>query len=141
MLDKIYAGGISILFLLFVIVPPVQNTILEFLIYLTRPASTIILLSGVALLGINKLFLSFIVFSLFSIYILNHVWFAYIQTDARRQHLDEKHDAERFYSSALDIQVANGTVTPDAPKMLQKGSDVTLLLYPPTAEELSELCG
>jgi len=76
------------------------------------------------------------------VYLLKDVWKAYVSSDARRLFLESGRDQTRFDpAKSIDLQFANRTATHDSPNMLFQPGDVPLLIHPPSAELLQEMCG
>lgn len=115
---------------------------LEALLMLTRPGATIALL-GLIAYGFKKGYAySALVGTLISAYLLRDLWTAWPRSDARRLMLDVGRDQARFNPmTSVDLQWANGTAVHDSPNMLEKHDAGTMLIYPPSSEVLSEMCG
>lgn len=117
--------------------------LLELLISLTRPGSTVILLGIVAYLYSQGLVYTSLAFGVVSVYLLKDVWTHWVNSDARRLHLDVGLDQARFNpNTSVDLQWANGTAVHDSPNMLHVDKDASpLLLYPPSQETLKSMSG
>lgn len=117
--------------------------IIELLVTLTRPGSTIILLGLVAYLYSQNLTYTSLAAGIVSIYLLKDVWTHWVNSDERRLHLDVGLDQARFNpNTSVDLQWANGTAVHDSPNMLHRDRDVSpLLLYPPSDDTLRSMSG
>ena len=117
--------------------------VLEFLMTLTRPGSTALLLGIVVFLYSQKLVYTTLIFAMLSIYLLTDVWTQWPSSDARQLYLDRSKDNARFeVSNSIDLAFARRTAIHDSPNMLQKDRDATpLLLYPPSDATLESMCG
>lgn len=117
--------------------------LIELLISITRPGATILLLGLVAFLYSKNLVYTSLAVGVVSVYLLKDVWTHWVNSDARRLHIDVGLDQARFNpNTSVDIQWANGTAVHDSPNMLHKDRDVTpLLLYPPSQETLRSMSG
>jgi len=109
---------------------------------ISRPVMTcVLLLVPVALYMKNMLYTALISLVL-AVYLIQDVWKFYPASDARRLFLESGRDQTRFDpTKSIDLQFANHTATHDSPDMLFQASDTTLLIYPPSAETLHEMCG
>lgn len=117
--------------------------LLELLITLTRPGSTVLLLGLVAYLYSQGLVYTSLAAGVISIYLLKDVWTHWVASDERRLHIDIGLDQSRFNpNTSVDLQWADGTVVHDSPNMLHKDRDVNnLLLFPPSPETLATMSG
>lgn len=141
--DNLYALVLLGLFGIVLMSRQFSTGMLELLMSLTRPGSTVLLL-GIALFLYSKgLVYSSLVFVVISVYLLKDVWVSWATSDARRQYLDMGRDQARFNESgSVDLQWANRSVVHDSPNMLRKDEDATpLLLYPPSQSTLESMCG
>lgn len=130
---------LSILFLVFSKTSPM---ILEVLLWLTRPLSTILLL-GTILYSYNKgLLYTSIMSAITSSVLLKDMWTTWPRSDSRRLYLEQKRDQARFDPmKSVDLQVANGDLSFDSPNMLHQPKNRELLVFPPSNEVLAEMCG
>jgi hypothetical protein len=117
--------------------------VIELLVTLTRPGSTILLLGLVAYLYSQNLVYTSLVAGVISVYLLKDVWTHWVNSDARRLHIDVGLDQSRFNpNTSVDLQWANGTAVHDSPNMMHRDRDVSpLLLYPPSNETLRSMSG
>jgi len=141
--DSFYASGVVIVFLLVITTRQFSTGLLEFLITLSRPGATVLVLSLVAFVYWKKYFYTALALGLVSVYLLKDVWTSYAHSDLRRLNLERSRDESRFDpTTSVDLQWANGDVSHDTPKMRQKGGDnQPLLIFPPSADTLAEMCG
>jgi len=116
--------------------------LMEVLLKLPRPVVTaILLLIPVGLYVYNKIYSSLIAVVMV-VYLITDIWKPYPASDARRLFLESGRDQARFdRTKSIDLQFADHTATHDSPNMLYKGSDTALLIHPPSAQVLSEMCG
>ena len=141
--DILYALGVLALFVSAIANKSFGEPILEGLLSLTRPGATVLLLVAIVYLYLQRLIFTMIAVAVVVMFLLKDVWTNWVRSDARRLYLDIGRDQARFEASnSIDLQFANGTATHAKPKMLYKDRDVSpLLIYPPTSETLSEMCG
>jgi len=141
--DSFYAAGVVVVFLLVITTRQFSTGLLEFLITLSRPGATVLILSLVAYVYWRKYFYTSLALALMSVYLLKDVWVSYPRSDLRRLNLELNRDHARFNpNTSVDLEWANGTTTFDTPHMRQKGGDNTpLLIFPPSSQTLSEMCG
>jgi hypothetical protein len=140
--DSIYSLLVLGLFLAVVSFKQFSFSLLEFLLKLTRPGATVLLLTLVAVLFVKKYFYTALVAALVSMFLIKDLWKSYIRSDARRLHLEIGRDQARFDPlNSIDIQFGNGTVTHDVPSMLSTTHDPKMLVYPPSAETQREMNG
>ena len=141
--DSFYASGVVIVFLLVITTRQFSTGLLEFLITLSRPGATVLVLSLVAFVYWKKYFYTSLALGLISVYLLKDVWTSYAHSDLRRLNLERSRDESRFDpTTSVDLQWANGDVSHDTPKMRQKGGDnQPLLIIPPSVDTLTEMCG
>ena len=141
--DQFYAAGVVVVFLLVITSRQFCTGILEFLITLSRPGATVLILSLIAFVYWKKYVLTALVLALVSIYLLRDVWISYPRSDLRRLNLELARDEARFDpTTSVDLQWANGDASHDAPRMRVKGTDNSpLLIFPPSSETLAEMCG
>jgi len=141
--DEFYAAGVVVLFLLVIASRQFSTGLLEFLITLSRPGATVLVLSLVAFTYWRRYTLTALTLALVSIYLLKDVWTSYPRSDLRRLNLELARDEARFDpTTSVDLQWANGEASHDAPRMRQKGpASSPLLVFPPSSETLEEMCG
>jgi hypothetical protein len=141
--DSIYSLVILALFVGVISVKRFSGGLLELLITLTRPGSTVILLGVIAYLYSQGLVYTSLAFGIMSVYLLKDLWTNWVNSDARRLHLDVGLDQARFNpNTSVDLQWANGSVVHDSPNMLHLDRDASpLLLYPPSQATLESMCG
>lgn len=141
--DILYALGVLVFFISVIANASFGESILEGLLSLTRPGATVLLLSGLVYLYIQRLIFTTIAVAVVTMFLLKDVWTNWVRSDARRLHLDIGRDQSRFEPvNSIDLQFANGTATHSMPKMLHKDRDVRpLLIYPPSVETMAEMSG
>lgn len=117
--------------------------LLELLLTLTRPGSTILLLGLVAYIYSRGLVYTSLAAGVVSVYLLKDVWTYWPASDDRRLQIDVGLDQARFNpNTSVDLQWATGSAVHDSPNMMHKDRDVSdLLLYPPTADTLASMSG
>jgi hypothetical protein len=117
--------------------------LLELLLTLTRPGSTILLLGLVAYIYSRGLVYTSLAAGVVSVYLLKDVWTYWPASDDRRLQIDVGLDQARFNpNTSVDLQWATGSAVHDSPNMMHKDRDVsTLLLYPPTPDTLASMSG
>ena len=117
--------------------------LMEVLLKLPRPLVTAaLLLIPVVFYMNNKLYTS-LISVMMVVYLIQDIWKAYPASDARRLFLESGRDQTRFdKTKSIDLQFADHTATHDSPNMLYKDHDAApLLIYPPSAHVLHEMCG
>lgn len=141
--DTLYALGVLVLLVGVISTRSFGGGLLELLLSLTRPGSTVILLSLVAYLYSRGLVYTALATGLVSIYLLKDLWKHWVESDQRRLHIDIGNDQGRFNpSTSVDLQWATGMTVHDSPNMLRKDSDVSpLLVYPPSQDTLRSMSG
>lgn len=141
--DNIYALVVLGLFVGVIATKSFGRGLVELLLTLTRPGSTVILLGLVAFLYSQGLVYTSLAFGVVSVYLLKDVWTHWVASDERRLQIDIGLDHARFNpSTSVDLQWADGTAVHDSPNMLHKDRDVTpLLLYPPSQATLASMSG
>lgn len=141
--DSFYALGLLGLLVGVISAKRFAGGLLELLLTLTRPGSTILLLGVVAYLYSQGLVYTSLSAAVISIYLLKDVWTHWVESDERRLHIDVGLDQSRFNpNTSVDLQWATGSAVHDSPNMIHKDRDVsTLLLYPPTQETLRSMSG
>ena len=117
--------------------------LLEMLLTFTRPGATVLLLGLVVYLYTQGLVYTALASAVVVVYLLKDVWTNWVNSDARRLHMDSGLDQSRFnLASSVDLQWASGMVTHDSPNMLHKDRDASpLLLYPPSDATLRSMSG
>lgn len=117
--------------------------LLELLLTLTRPGSTILLLGLVAYIYSRGLVYTSLAAGVVSVYLLKDVWTHWPASDDRRLQIDVGLDQARFNpNTSVDLQWATGSAVHDSPNMMHRDRDVSdLLLYPPTADTLASMSG
>jgi hypothetical protein len=116
--------------------------VMEVLLKLPRPVVTaILLLVPVVLYAYNKIYTALIALVMV-VYLIQDIWKAYPESGARRLFLESGRDQTRFdRTKSIDLQFADHTAIHDSPNMLYKASDTPLLIHPPSAQVLHEMCG
>jgi hypothetical protein len=140
-MNKDSVGGVLIIGVLVVSIVHRKFTegILELLVHLSRPGSTILLLGGVVLLFTKGYGYSSLALALLSIYLLKDMW---KWSQARRIFNDVQADQRRFDPSlSVDLQWAQKSATHDAPSMLTSSKSENMLVFPPSPETLAQLSG
>lgn len=140
--DTILAFVVGALLLLVIGLKQFSFPLMEILLKLPRPVMTTgLLLIPVALYMNDKIYTALISLVLV-VYLIQDVWKAYPASDARRLFLESGRDQARFdRTKSIDLQFADHTATHDSPNMLYKSQDVPLLIHPPSADVLKEMCG
>ena len=140
--DKLSAGIASVVVLFIVGIQKYSPGSLEFLMHLTRPGATILLLSAVAFAYYKNLELTSLVMMVGTVILLKTLW-DWPKTQDRRLFLDIGKDLARFEpANSIDLQFGNGTAKHDQPHFLepmQKFDD--LLVFPPSSETLRQMNG
>jgi hypothetical protein len=141
--DTSFALLILILLVLVITQRGFTGHILEFLLSLTRPGATFLILGSLLYTYHIGHHYTFLAVAILSVFLLKDIWSIWPESDARRLHHDIAKDQSRFDPRlSLDIQVANKVVGHDAPSMLRTDSDVSHhLIFPPSAETLATLNG
>lgn len=140
--DSKYAIGLLTFLVLVISTKKFCTLLLEVLLGLTRPGATVVLLGLVAFAYSKKMLYTSLVLALISVYLLKDIWVVWPRSDARRLHLEVGRDQARFDpSTSVDLQWANGTVSHDSPSMLEGHGDAKMLIFPPSAQVLDEMCG
>jgi hypothetical protein len=141
--DILYALGVLVLFVGVIAHQSFNQNVLEGLLSLSRPGATVLLLTVIVYLYIQRLIFTAIATTVVVLFLLKDVWTNWVRSDSRRLFLDIGRDQARFdQSTSIDLQFANGTATHAKPKMLHRDRDVTpLLVYPPSSDTLAEMCG
>lgn len=140
--DESYAGLLLALLLVVVTQKQFSRTILEVMLKLTRPGATVALLALLVFVYHRGLHYTFLVLALISVFLLKDLWTYWVESDARRLHLEVGRDQDRFdHSSSIDLQMADGTVKHAPPSMYSSGWSPTLLVFPPSAATQLEMNG
>jgi len=141
--DILYALGVLVLFVGVIAHQSFNQNVLEGLLSLSRPGATVLLLTVIVYLYIQRLIFTAIATTVVVLFLLKDVWTNWVRSDARRLFLDVGRDQARFdQSTSIDLQFANGTATHAKPKMLHADRDASpLLVYPPSSDTLTEMCG
>jgi len=141
--DTLYALGTLAVLVGVISVKRFASGLLELLITLTRPGSTVLLLGLVAYLYSQGLVYTSLAAGIVVVYLLKDVWTYWVASDDRRLQIDVGLDQSRFNpNTSVDLQWANGTAVHDSPNMLHKDRDVSpLLLYPPSEATLASMSG
>ena len=141
--DSVYALGLLGLFGIVLLRQRFTAATLEVMISLTRPGATMLLLAITLYLFTIGMTYTSLVVALISIYLLQSAWKLWVNSDARRLHLDIGRDQARFNeASSVDLQWAKRAVVHDSPNMPHKDGDASpLLLYPPSQATLESMSG
>jgi len=141
--DILYALGVLVLFVGVIANQSFGEPILEGLLSLSRPGATVLLLTVIVYLYIQRLIFTAIAVAVVVMFLLKDVWTNWVRSDARRLYLDIGRDQSRFEAqNSIDIQFANGMATHAKPKMLHADRDASpLLVYPPSSQTLADMCG
>jgi hypothetical protein len=116
--------------------------VLESLLFLGRPVSTALILSGIVMLYSYGYRASALIAGLMSVYLLKTMWVTWPRSDDRRLHLEVNRDQARFDpTTSIDLQFANGTVTHNLPVLLSQPTFPELLVFPPSSETQAEMNG
>lgn len=142
MKDANYALGVLGVLLVVIVFKQFSFALLELLLKLTRPGATVLLLSAVVWLYSKNLLYTALASVILVVFLLKDLWTGYVRSDARRLFLEMGLDSARFDPlTSIDLQFANGTAVHDAPYMLHRDSQPSLLVYPPSAETLAQMNG
>jgi len=140
-MDKDSLGGLIVVLILLLSISQrnFSSSILELLVKLTKPGSTILLLGSCLVLFMNGWHYTALALGLLSIFLLKDMW---LWTSARRLHMDIQKDQSRFVASnSIDLQWAQKSLSHDSPSMLTSAKSETMLIFPPSSETLKEMCG
>lgn len=140
-MDKDSFGGLFVVLVLLLSISQRKfcEWLLELLIKLTRPGSTILLLGGCLVLFMKGYNYTALALGLLSILLLKDIW---VFTSARRLFNDIQKDQSRFVASnSIDLQWAQKSVSHDSPSMLSSSKSETMLIFPPSSETLQQMCG
>lgn len=118
------------------------SLLLELLLKLTRPGVTIGLATLLVYVYTRGLHYTFLMLAVVSVFLLKDIWSAWIKSDARRLYLDRAADEARFDpASSIDLQMASGVVTHEAPPTFDSRDLSGLLVFPPSAATLADMNG
>jgi len=140
-MNKDSFGGLFLVLVLLVSITQRKfcEWLLELLVKLTRPGSTILLLGGCLVLFMKGFYYTALALGLLSILLLKDMW---VLTSARRLYNDIQKDQSRFVSSnSIDLQWAEKSISHDSPSMLSSSKSENMLIFPPSNETLQEMCG
>jgi hypothetical protein len=130
------------LLLVVVVFKQFSVTLLDILGKLTRPGATILLLLVVLGLFYKNFFYTALAFGALSVFLLKDFWVKYAYSDKKRLNDEIAKDLARFDAGqSIDLQFANRTAKHDPPALYGKSASPTLLVFPPSAELLHEMCG
>jgi hypothetical protein len=116
--------------------------LMELLLKLTRPGATVLLLGLLVFLWVKGLHYTFLALAILVVFLLQDMWTHWVRSDSRRLYLEMGIDNDRFDpKSSIDIQMADKTVVHGPPKIYNKHTTRTLLVFPPSAETLEQLSG
>lgn len=118
---------------------PIRFPILELL---SHPATIVLYIGGIWYCVSHDFVLVGLVMMAVGAYLLRE-WSVYTSTNQRQIYRDTKEADARFNPLfSVDLQVANHTLVPAVPSMLDAGPGVGKLLeFPPSISELKELNG
>lgn len=140
--DHLYASILIGVGVILSVVKKVSPQIMEWLLMLTRPGATIVLLGGVVLLYVKHLRLSALIASILSVTILRGLWTTWPRSYERSVFLDIGRDHARFDpAKSIDLQFANGTAKHDTPHVFLEPFKGPMLVFPPSPETLAEMSG
>jgi len=140
-MNKDSVGGLFLVLVLLVSITQRKFTkwLLELLVKLTKPGSTILLLGSCLVLFMKGYTYTALALGLLSILLLKDMW---VLTSARRLYNDVQKDQSRFVASnSIDLQFAQKSISHDSPSMLSPSKSETMLIFPPSSETLEEMCG
>jgi hypothetical protein len=142
-MDSTVALGISGLLVLVICVQQFSFVLMEIMLKVPRPLTTSLLLLIPVGFYMKNMIYSSLVSLVMAVYLIQDIWKPYLSSDARRLFLESGRDQTRFDpSKSIDLQFANHSVTHNSPNMLVNSTDASpLLIYPPSAETLQEMCG
>jgi hypothetical protein len=142
MQDKVSAGIAALVVLGILGIQKYSPNTLEFLLNLTRPGATVLLLVAVVFVYSKGLPITALIMMIGTVMLVETLW-AWPGTQDRELNLDIGKDLSRFEpANSIDLQFANGTAKHDQPHFLepmQKFDD--LLVFPPSAETLHQMNG
>jgi hypothetical protein len=140
-MNKDSVGGLFLLLVLLVSITQRKFTkgLLELLVKLTKPGSTILLLGGCLVLFMKGYNYTALSLGLLSMFLLKDMW---VLTSARRLYNDVQRDQSRFVASnSIDLQFAQKSISHDSPSILSSSKSESMLIFPPSNETLQEMCG
>ena len=141
-MDTTVAIGVSGLIVLLICVKQFSFVVMEVLLKLPRPIMTGLLFLVPVVFYIKNMVYTALVSLVLAVYLIQDVWKAYPASDARRLFLESGRDQTRFDpAKSIDLQFANHSAKHDSPNMLFQAGDANLLIFPPSAETLHEMCG
>jgi hypothetical protein len=141
-MDTTLAIGVAGLIVLLICMKQFSFVVMEVLLKLPRPAGTCLLLLVPVGFYMKNMVYTALVSLVLAVYLIQDVWKAYPVSDARRLFLESGRDQTRFDpEKSIDLQFANHTAKHDSPNMLFQPGDADLLIFPPSAETLHEMCG
>ena len=109
--------------------------LMELLLKLSRPGATVALLALLVLVWMKGLHYTFLALAILVVFLLKDIWHYWVESDARRLYLELGRDNDRFDpKSSIDIQMADKTVVHGPPKIYNKHTPRTLLVFPPSPE-------
>ena len=142
MQDKVSAVIAAVVVLVIANIQQYSPATLEFLLHLTRPGATVLLLGAVAFVYSKGLHVTALVMMVGTVLLLKTLW-TWPRSQDRELALDIGKDLSRFEpANSIDLQFGNGTAKHDQPHFLepmQKFDD--LLVFPPSKETLHQLNG
>lgn len=143
MKDIHYAGLVCLLFFVVVAARLRFPSSLNALSSITRPGATIVLLGAVGFVFYKGFPLTALVAGVLVVFLLQTIWTGWPRSDEKRLSLEVGRDLARFdVANSIDLQFANGTVKHNIPHLLAPPTGWNeLLVFPPSAETLSEMCG
>ena len=140
-MNKDSFGGLFLVLVLLVSISQRKfcEWLLQLLVKLTKPGSTILLLGGCLVLFMKGYTYTGLALGLLSMFLLKDMW---VLTSARRLYNDIQKDQSRFVASnSIDLQWAEKSITHDSPSMLSSSKSENMLIFPPSTETLQEMCG
>ena len=141
-MDTTVAIGVAGLIVLLICMKQFSFVVMEILLKLPRPVMTCLLFLIPVAFYMKNMVYTALASLVLAVYLIKDVWKAYPASDARRLFLESGRDQTRFDpAKSIDLQFANHSVTHDSPNMLFQPGDATLLIFPPSAETLHEMCG
>jgi hypothetical protein len=139
--DESYALMLFAVLLLLVSQEDINIPVSKFLLELSRPISTALILAALYLVFKQGLHYTFLVLLVISVYLLRELWSTRVLYDSRLYY-DLSRDEARFNpNTSLDIQLATGAVQLPTSLTRNIGYIDNLLIYPPSFETLKELSG
>lgn len=140
MKDIVLATGLSIFFALILLMKWRFHVGLQLLSTFGRPAASLFVLGSVVALFYTNFPLSGLVAGLLSVYLLKTVWTSWPRSDEKRLFHEMGRDQARWHT--IDTQFGDKTAVHDAPVMSVRPEPFPeTLVFPPTSQTLSEMCG